>query len=444
MSSDKAFSPSVFEEFFQASIDMLCIASTDGYFKLVNPAFERMLGWTEDELLSRPYIDFVHPDDVERTQNEVESLSAGVPTISFENRYRTSDGSYKNLHWTAFPQEETELLFGIARDNTEMMEASRRFRVVLEASPVSTLLVDQEGIIRLINTEAERIFGYDRDDLLGCSIDKLIPSRHISNHRRSVTHFFEHSETRPMGRGRHLIAVRENGYEFPVEIGLKPIELDNGIHVIASIVDLTLQRDLENKLIEAAEELRQTNERLSRLATTDELTGLMNRRAFDEELMAHIRLMQRLVSPLSLLIIDLDQFKELNDQFGHAAGDNALQETANILKQTSRGSDIAARQGGDEFAVILPNTDVDGALMLAEKIRAAVQDHIWHERDLTISVGASTTLLPGGKSPNFVEYHTQIVSAADRALYESKDRGGNQVTHASMSLVVEATSEDSA
>jgi PAS domain S-box-containing protein len=94
-----------FRKFFDVSIDLMCIAGTDGYFKRVNPAFPRVLGWTEEELLTKPFFDFVHPDDVEKTQMEVAKLVEGIPTISFQNRYLCKDGTYKLLRWTSFPED---------------------------------------------------------------------------------------------------------------------------------------------------------------------------------------------------------------------------------------------------------------------------------------------------------------------------------------------------
>lgn len=104
-----------YKKFFELSPDMLCIAGTDGYFKRVNPAFERTLGWSNQELLNRPFVEFVHPDDVEKTIEETESLGRGVPTVQFRNRYRLPDGEYVWLSWTCHPDPETGLLYAIAR-----------------------------------------------------------------------------------------------------------------------------------------------------------------------------------------------------------------------------------------------------------------------------------------------------------------------------------------
>jgi PAS domain S-box-containing protein len=103
-----------FRKFFDVSIDMMCMAGTDGFFKRTNPAFVRELGWTEDELLTRPFFDLVHPDDVAKTQHEVEKLAHGIPTIAFENRFLCRDGRYKLLRWASYPDPDTGMLYAIA------------------------------------------------------------------------------------------------------------------------------------------------------------------------------------------------------------------------------------------------------------------------------------------------------------------------------------------
>lgn len=108
-----------FHTFFEVSRDLLCIAGTDGYLKRVNPAFERVVGWSDDELVSRPITDFVHDDDVMATAREIDRLGEGLPTISFENRWRHAEGGYRRLRWTCHPDPETGLLYAVARDVTD-------------------------------------------------------------------------------------------------------------------------------------------------------------------------------------------------------------------------------------------------------------------------------------------------------------------------------------
>ncbi len=108
------------EKFFNLAVDMLCIAGVDGYFKHVNPAFERTLGYTPAEMMEKPFVDFIHPEDRTETLREVDKLATGIPTLSFRNRYRCKDGSYKHLHWTSFPDPESGMLYAVARDVTEV------------------------------------------------------------------------------------------------------------------------------------------------------------------------------------------------------------------------------------------------------------------------------------------------------------------------------------
>ncbi|HEX2465337.1 MAG TPA: histidine kinase dimerization/phospho-acceptor domain-containing protein, partial [Thermoanaerobaculia bacterium] len=120
------------DTFFDLSLDLLCIAGTDGRFRKVNPAFERILGWTHDQLLARPFYDFVHPDDLEATQREVAKLAQGIPTISFENRYRCADGSYKSLLWTSQPDPARGLLYAVAHDMTRRRERDQELFLAKE------------------------------------------------------------------------------------------------------------------------------------------------------------------------------------------------------------------------------------------------------------------------------------------------------------------------
>jgi PAS domain S-box-containing protein len=108
-----------YRKFFDVSLDMLCIAGTDGYFKHTNPSFERVLGWTAEELTRRPFFEIVHPEDLDATMLEIEKLAQGIPTVSFVNRFQCADGSYKRLLWTSFPDPETGRLYAIAHEVKE-------------------------------------------------------------------------------------------------------------------------------------------------------------------------------------------------------------------------------------------------------------------------------------------------------------------------------------
>jgi diguanylate cyclase (GGDEF)-like protein len=157
------------------------------------------------------------------------------------------------------------------------------------------------------------------------------------------------------------------------------------------------------------------------LSLTDALTGVYNRRYFDQFLTAEVDRSRRFSHCLVVMMLDIDHFKEYNDSFGHQAGDKALQLVAQCLQQERRGTDVVARIGGEEFALVLPETDVDGALKVAEKIRRTIAaSHPELQRPLTLSIGIS--LLPGNEAGS-----ESIMQQADQALYEAKGRGRDQI-----------------
>jgi PAS domain S-box-containing protein len=132
--------------FFVLSLDLFCVASAEGYFQLLNPAWERTLGYTIDELLAKPYIDFVHPDDVNATTAEQQNLDGGIPVINFENRYRAKDGSWKWLSWKAVPQEDGSV-YAVARDVTAQKEDERATQLLLRKLEQSNQELDQFAFV---------------------------------------------------------------------------------------------------------------------------------------------------------------------------------------------------------------------------------------------------------------------------------------------------------
>ena len=179
---------------------------------------------------------------------------------------------------------------------------------------------------------------------------------------------------------------------------------------------------LNQKLQSQVQQLDALNRMLSELATTDPLTGLNNRRAFDHRLQLELAIVERRQTPLSLLMLDVDHFKNINDTLGHEAGDKVLVAIAQVLSTCARGIDVVARVGGEEFAVILPNTDADGAHEVAERMRSAVARLGCEGQPVTISVGAA--LLQDK------EQAASLYSRADAALYEAKTSGRDRVVSA--------------
>jgi diguanylate cyclase (GGDEF)-like protein/PAS domain S-box-containing protein len=281
---------------FKLSLDMVCTAGFDGRFRTVNPAFERVLGYCEEDLVGRPFLDFVHPEDREKTEHEAAALSDGRNTVRFQNRYLDSEGEVHWLEWASVPLPEEQIIYAVARDVSE--------RKAME-------------------------------------------------------------------------------------------------------------------------------EELERLSRHDSLTGLLNRRSFDEALERQLAYTRRYGKGGALLLVDLDRFKQINDEYGHPVGDEALREVAALLSANLRQTDtvgrddegIVGRLGGDEFALLLPEADAEGAESVAarllEALSAAPLLVAGQQVGLGISVGIAL----------FDEYGRppaeDLIAAADRAMYVAKAAGGS-------------------
>jgi diguanylate cyclase (GGDEF)-like protein len=210
------------------------------------------------------------------------------------------------------------------------------------------------------------------------------------------------------------------------------IRLERSQRYQAQAEALSVQREanqlLESRVTERTRALEVANERLHSISVTDGLTGVANRRRFDEVLQTEWRRNARQRSPLSLLILDLDHFKQVNDVRGHLCGDACLVTAAQICKaRVAREGDLVARYGGEEFVVLMPHTDEAGALALAENIRRSIEEHPMtcdtgaEPLHLTTSVGVACCV------PDLAADPEKLIRRADEALYEAKGGGRNRV-----------------
>jgi len=303
------------------------------------------------------------------------------------------------------------------------------YRQAIQAAPVPILIVSTDGRMVLANSAAGKLFGYPEEELLGEQVEVLIPEALRSKHRQYRDEFAEAPTARTMGLGRDVLGITRGGEEIPLEVGLTPIGSGDEAMVVCAIVDLRVRKQDEKELADVALSLGRKNEELLELAATDSLTSLKNRRVFLDHLAFLVEASVRHARPLSVLILDIDHFKDYNDSFGHLAGDEVLRKIGRILGEVARRSDVVARLGGEEFGILLPETDRPGAGILAERFRKAIEGSDWPRRAITASIGSTTTevleAVPRPPSPDLSE----IMRRADLALYASKRRGRNRVTH---------------
>jgi len=269
--------------------------------------------------------------------------------------------------------------------------------------------------ILYISPSCERVIGWHSGQIVGTPALAGVNSDDLPRVQQTVAllKIGEAEEARITYRTRH----REER-EIWIESALR-VTRTTGTGEIDGIVaisrDMTEHKDLENKL--------------AALATTDGLTGLANRRHFDERLQEEWARAKRDGTPLSLLLIDVDHFKKYNDQYGHQAGDGCLRSLARVLaEQAQRPADLAARYGGEEFVLLLPNTDAEGCEKVGQKVREALREfgmlHALNppSKRVTVSLGGATNLPASGSAES-----TSLIEAADRALYNAKDSGRDRL-----------------
>jgi diguanylate cyclase (GGDEF)-like protein/PAS domain S-box-containing protein len=291
-----------------------------------------------------------------------------------------------------------------------LVGSEKKFRALLESAPDAMVIVNSHGHIALANAQAERMFGYSHEELIGQSIRVLIPERLRERHRAHQRSYLQDAKTRPMGGDLDLQARRKDGSEFPVEISLSPLETDEGMLVSSVIRDIT-----ERKRSEAL---------LRELADRDGLTGLLNRRKYEEHLAQEVALVDRYGGESAMLLIDIDSLKDVNDTLGHACGDEMIKNVGAVVASRLRATDIVARVGGDEFAVLLPRTTEPAAEAVAEDLLATIrsQDLVLSGHHLRPSVSIGVAAFEAGAVAS-----DDVMVAADLGLYEAKDAGRNQI-----------------
>jgi diguanylate cyclase (GGDEF)-like protein/PAS domain S-box-containing protein len=313
-----------------------------------------------------------------------------------------------------------------ARAEAALRDSEVRFRLLAENGSDVVSLHDLTGRVIYSSPSCERIFGFSPEEISRMGPFAMV---HPDDGERLRRHFDD------LIRGAPVTAIscrmlHKTGKHLWIEMMWRAVVNREGkvVRLQASSRDITERKDYERQIEEARRKLQmnqesliEANTRLAALATLDGLTGLKNRRAFEERLVDELTRAKRSARPITLLLLDIDHFKAFNDSFGHPRGDEVLRLVARQLSRSIRDSDFAARYGGEEFAIILPDTDRDGAMQMGERLREAIQGATWRERDITVSVGAAIAAHSG----TTVE---ALVDQADRALYRSKQFGRNRVT----------------
>lgn len=282
---------------------------------------------------------------------------------------------------------------------------------IVETAFDGIVMIDGEGVIHSFNPAACKMFGYREEEVLGRNISMLMLEPHRSLHDEYIQRYIETLEPHIIRKPRELEARHKDGTLFPIELCVGAKQIDDHWRFTAIIRDITERKQMASKLEE--------------MAMTDGLTGIYNQAYFKRRFAEEFKRAMRYDLLLSLMILDIDFFKKINDGYGHLAGDQFLSEFSNQLKRQVREIDILARYGGEEFIVLMPQTDLDGARILAERLRHTIEgmEVTFDEQALhsTVSIGVAAF------QPALDRVPQALLKRADEALYRAKEQGRNRV-----------------
>lgn len=426
------------EERFRGVVDELAegVVLIDIDSRLVveaNPAFLKLLGYTSREVLALSQYSFVAhaADDIDDKMRQI--IECGRAHLGFR-KYRRKDGTLVDVSVSG----STLTLNGraamslVVRDVTaekaaaDALRASEaKFRTTVDRLAEGIFVVEPKSQTFVeANAALLRILGYTLDEFLALSPADLVANESpelVERNIEVVRAALARDGRCDMGR-RFLRRKDRSVVPVDVRVSLVPTG-GTGLHAVV-VRDMTEQVRYEVQLFEYQANLEAANAKLKALAVTDALTGLRNRGAFNTRLGEEFDRAARHGHPLSVILLDVDHFKQFNDTFGHPAGDAVLRDVAAVLQRTARSTDLVARYGGEEFVLVLPDTDRAGALAMAERVRSAVASEPWDRRAITVSVGVSTLTADTPDAGS-------LVQEADVALYRSKQAGRNRVSHGS-------------
>ncbi|MDH5518268.1 MAG: EAL domain-containing protein [Gammaproteobacteria bacterium] len=404
----------------------LAVIEWDLEFRVIdwNPSAERIFGYSYDEAIHQAAADIILPEAARPFVAEVwQALLEKQGGQRSTNVNRTKDGSLIHCEWYNTPLINTagEVIgvTSLAQNITQqkeneqaLAEAKERAEVTLHSIGDAVITTDAEGRVDYLNPIAEKLTGWMNDEVQG---KKLTEVFHIVNEfsGEAVINPVERclQEGRIVGLANHTVLISKQGNKISIEDSAAPIFLNGKIiGVVMVFHDVTKTREL--------------SKRLSWQASHDALTGLVNRREFDRVLSLLHEDAREHKNQHALLYLDLDQFKLVNDTCGHIAGDELLRQLAVLLEDSIRGSDTLARLGGDEFGLLLDQTSIDKAKVVANNLREIIKKFrfAWEEKvfEIGVSIGVSAIT-------ELSESASEILTYADIACYAAKDHGRNRV-----------------
>ena len=416
------------------SSDMILLVREDGQRLYASPACRAMLGYEPEEMLKIASKDAIHPDDAAVLQERRKWQEGDPPVATY--RLRRKDGKYVWVESVARaiaaqPGQPLQRVV-VVRDIDQRLAAERRikesetrYRLLAEYSTDMVFHLDRGLVRRYVSPASRDILGYEPEELVGAQPLAIV---HPDDAERlgAICQFVLRGVTE---RATIVYRIRHrDGRWIWVEAQLRTLNDPESGAPSGIIGALAGHFPAQGRRRSA----RRGQPRLEALAGQDGLTGLANRRTFDDALAMEHRRSARDRTRLAMIMIDVDRFKPFNDRYGHPAGDEALRRVSQTIASTlRRPGDIAARYGGEEFAVLLPGADESSAAIIADRIRRAVlalaiEHDVSPAGVVTISAGVAS-VAPSAFDASLAA----LVADADRALYRAKANGRNAIVYAS-------------
>jgi diguanylate cyclase (GGDEF)-like protein/PAS domain S-box-containing protein len=404
------------EALLDSSNAILAIFDRAGSIVRVNVAFEQVIGFAPDEVLGRSIWSLAIPAERQDWRADIIGGFASEQADRTQWRWQLKNGQERIISWATWPVRDRDgriaFRVGTGFDVTEQRQTQRRaseLAQIVENLGEAIIRTDDQFNIQYCNPAAETLYGYRLEDLRGRPASVLRTPEEFERLRAFGRLL------RETGAPQRIETVRlgKDGSVVPVELRVSPLRDENG--QIGGWVSIT--HDIsERKKLEAE---------LARQASTDALTGLANRYKFMSVAATEIVRATRSNRPLSLILADLDHFKQVNDKYGHAAGDAALVHFCDVCREELRNVlDLPARLGGEEFAVLLPETHLSNARLVAERLRQRIAaSPVWHE-DLEFVITCSFGVSAWARGETEV---AEAIERADTALYRAKNEGRNRV-----------------
>jgi len=403
----------------------------------------QFIGYTERQIIRGGLAlmrKVTHPADWAVALQHFEDIehSSSSEVVEFEQRMKNTEGEWR---WVLFRQNVLErradgtarITRGTGQDITERKEVEIAVRQgkeildrVIDGAAIGMALVALDGRWLRVNEALCEFLGYHSWEMLESDVQAITHPDDLGAGLAQAKQLLDGTVKTTELDKRYF---RKDGAVVWATLSLSLLRDVAGepVYFLAQILDITERRAYEELLHEYArrlenqtKDLDSANRQLQHLAAVDPLTGVFNRRMLDVRLADAFALAQRFGHPLSIIMIDVDFFKKFNDDFGHVAGDEVLRCMANILRGASRASDVVARFGGEEFAVVCPDTSISDAIALAERLRKATREFDMRPKQITCSFGVAA-LTVGCLEPN------DLIELADSALYQAKSEGRDRV-----------------